>query len=322
MARAKEQNVSWHELADFWTKRFHDDMGKLNWIIPTNYLKASEQINSMINLIAQLLNNGLAYKVQGNIFLDITNFPQYGKLSHLSEKEMLKIAKEFDEDLDNPFKKHRLDITLWRASTPNQAKHIPSFDSPFGMGRPGWHIECSAMAISSLGQQIDIHGGGQDLKFPHHESEVIQSEGATGKIPFAKYWLHTGEVRYKGGKMSKSLGNLVLISDLLKKYSPNAIRWMLLSHHYRSSWEFTEGEMEKAQENVNFIEEYIKNFQEGNLKNKEDSLSQKEFEVYMNNDLDTPSVLSYILKSARNGLENSQRISSILQILGFRLPTS
>lgn len=318
LKRAKEQNIPWQALASFWTKQFLDDMRRLNWRMPENYLKASEQISKMIQIIEQLLSNKLAYEKSGNIFFDIKKFADFGKLSRLSEKEMLIIAKDFDEDPENPLKKHKLDFTLWRAVVPNQPKHIPSFDSPLGRGRPGWHIECSAMAMSSLGEQIDIHGGGQDLIYPHHEAEIAQSEGATGKKPFAKYWIHTGTVSYINAKMSKSLGNLVLISDLLKTYSPNAIRWMLLSHNYRESWEFTESEIKKAQENVSIVEKYIKKTQIKDLRN-DDAALQKIFIENMDNDLQTPEVLSYVLKPAQQGSSYTRSILSIFQILGFLL---
>jgi len=318
LKRAKEQNIPWQNLAKFWTTQFLDDMKKLNWIMPDNYLRASEQINEMIKIIDLLIKNGFAYKSRGNVFFDIKKFSDFGNLSRLSEEKMLPIAKEFDENPENPLKKHRLDITLWRAVEPNQPKHIPSFDSPYGRGRPGWHIECSAMAISSLGEQIDIHGGGQDLVYPHHEAEIAQSEGATSKIPFAKYWLHTGEVSYKNEKMSKSLGNLVLISDLLKKCFPNAIRWMLLSHHYRESWEFTKSEIKKAEEDFNIVEKYIEKSTDKNLKNEDASL-QEQFTIYMDNDLQTHEALSHVLKLTKEGLGSSQTIFSILKTLGFSL---
>lgn len=318
LKRAKEQKIQWQDLAAFWTKQFLNDMKTLNWQMPNNYLMASEQINKMIKIIQQLLKNKFAYKAAGNVFFDIKRFPDFGKLSRLSEKEMLILAKEFDEDPDNPLKKHKLDFTLWRASDSNQPKHIPSFDSPFGKGRPGWHIECSAMAISSLGEQIDIHGGGEDLIYPHHEAEIAQSEGATEKIPFAKYWLHTGVISYKKAKMSKSLGNLVLVSGLLKKYSANAIRWMLLSHHYRKSWEFNVSEIQNGQKNFNKVEKYIKESQVENSGDKDAAL-QKHFTLYMDNDFQTPEALSFILELIQDNSKNKKFITSALQILGFRL---
>ena len=316
LKRAKEQKIPWHDLASFWTKRFLGDMEKLNWRMPDNYLKASENIGKMIQIIQQLLKNKFAYEKSGNVFFDIKRFPDFGKLSRLKELEMLVIAKEFDEDTDNSLKKHKLDFTLWRGSDINQPKHIPSFESPFGKGRPGWHIECSAMAISSLGEQIDIHGGGQDLIYPHHEAEIAQSEGATLKKPFAKYWLHTGVVSYRKAKMSKSLGNLILVSDLLKTYSPNAIRWMILSHHYRESWEFTENKIKSAQDSINTIQKYVKKNQTSEVENEE---AVKQFIKLMGNDLQVPDVLTYVLKLSKNGPKNTQAVLSILQILVFRL---
>lgn len=318
LKRAEEQKIPWKSLSAFWTKQFLDDMTKLNWQMPNNYLKASEQISKMIQIIDQLLKNKFAYKTFGNVFFDIKSFTDFGKLSKLSEEQMLVIAKEFDEDIDNPLKKHKLDFTLWRASQTNQSKHIPSFDSPFGKGRPGWHIECSGMAISSLGEQIDIHGGGEDLKYPHHEAEIAQSEGATNKIPFAKYWIHTGTISYKNAKMSKSIGNLILVSDLLKSYSPNAIRWMLLSHHYRESWEFRESEIKNAQINMGIVQEYIAKTQMNRSKNE---ATLNKLTSLMDNDLQTPDVLSYILKLAKNNSKSKKIIITMLQILGFILRT-
>ncbi len=304
LERAKKQNISWKKLSSFWTKKFLKDMKTLNWIFPDYLVKASEKIDEMIDLIQKLLNKNLAYQIQGSVYLDISKFPDYGKLSKFSRKKMLKIARDFEEDLKNPDKKDPLDITLWKATSPKQEKHIPVFSSPFGYGRPGWHIECSAMAISTLGEQIDIHGGGKDLIFPHHEAEIVQSQGATGKIPFVKKWMHTGTVYYKNSKMSKSKGNLVMVSDLLKKYSPNAIRWLILSNHWRKNWEFKEENLKKAQKEVNQIEFFIAR----NGATKQSTLEQ--FRNLMDNDLNTPKVLKLLLK-------NPSR--EIYKILGFKL---
>ena len=281
---AQEKNIPWTELSVYWTKRFLDDMKKLGWVFPTNYLLASEQIPSMIALIQKLINNSYAYQVNESVYLDITHFPQFGMLSGLSEEEMLSVAGEFEEDITNLQKRHPLDITLWRSSALNQAVHIPSFASPFGKGRPGWHIECSAMAVSTLGEQIDIHGGGKDLMYPHHESEIIQSEGATGKIPFAKYWMHTGTVFYQGKKMSKSLANLVMVSELLKKYSANAIRFALLSHHYKESWEFTHSEVKEAEKTVSKL-----------LAKTKGLGIHKEILLAFDDDLNTPQALKRLM---------------------------
>lgn len=285
LERARQQNISWRDLSKFWTGKFLRDMKALNWIKPAHYLKASENIPFMIVLIQKLLANGLAYTRNGSVYLDVTEKSNYGKLSGLTGDQMLKKAKDFDEDLDNPDKRNPLDITLWRAVDPHQATHIPFFDSPFGKGRPGWHIECSAMSISSLGEQIDIHGGGTDLIFPHHEAEIIQSEGATGKVPFARYWMHTGQVAYQGEKMSKSKGNLVMVSGLLEKYPANAVRWLLLSHHYRENWEFREEDLADAQSKIESLRGELRDGKE------------EEFSQIMDNDLATPEALEYILRS-------------------------
>lgn len=298
LQKAKEWDISWKRLAYLWTKRFLTDMKALHWTKPTNFIYASKEIPGMVELIKKLLKKGLAYQINASIYLDITKFPHFGKLSKLNLAQMIKVAKDFEEDLDNPDKKHPLDVTLWRGAVANQASHIPAFASPFGEGRPGWHLECSAMATETLGETIDIHGGGSDLIFPHHEMEIIQSEGATGKAPFVKYWMHIGTVYYRGDKMSKSKGNLVLVSDLLKKYSPNAIRWLMLSHHYREPWEFFEKDLIKAQKNVDRVEKAI----------KKGSSNLEEFAKIMDNDLDTPKALKYLLKNPNQ---------KVYEVLGF-----
>ena len=228
---------------------------------------------------------------------------------------MMKIAKDFDEDIDNPDKKHPLDVTLWRARETNQAPHIPSFASPFGKGRPGWHIECSSMAISTLGSQIDIHGGGIDLIYPHHEAEIAQSEGATGKIPFSRFWLHVSPVFYKGEKISKSLGNLIMVSDLLKKYSPDVIRWYLISHHYRESFEYKEKEVEKTESLLNNIREYVK---KGNISGAHDGFYWNKFLEVLRDDINTTEALKLIAEMVDKKI-SSQTISKCLSLLGFTL---
>lgn len=320
LERAKEQNTSWQELAVFWTDKFLQDMQNLNWIKPTHYLWASREIPSMITLIQKIIANGYGYAVNGSVYLDITKYKRYGVLSRLSEDEMLSRAKEFEEDLENPEKKHPLDITLWRSSQRNQSEHIPSFESPFGPGRPGWHIECSSMSTSSLGEQIDIHGGGIDLIYPHHESELTQSETATGKVPFVRYWMHIAMVNYRNQKMSKSLGNLVMVSDLLKKFSPNAIRFVLLSHHYRTQWNFEEEEVAHAETLVSQLQTRL-NKQE-NVTSEKDNDILAEFERTMDDDLHTPKALD-LLRNAlvKPSLTPEQRnaYTTIASTLGFIL---
>lgn len=307
LKRAKEQNTTWDKLSEYWTKKFLNDMQFLNWLVPNNYLFASENIPEMIKIINNLLSNNHAYLVNGNVYLDINTINNYSVLSGLNENEMLKIADDFEEDTKNPNKKHPLDITLWRAALESDSKHIPSFESPFGMGRPGWHLECSAMSICSLGEQIDIHGGGRDLIYPHHSAEIAQSEGSTKKSPFAKYWVHTGQISYQGEKMSKSLGNLVLVSDLAKKYSSNQIRFLLLSHHYHKDWEYFESELESVSEKVNEIEMSFKN----NLSSKPELMDI--FFEYMDDDNNSSKVLEMVYEN-----KEFKEAKDILEILGFK----
>lgn len=308
LKRAKEQGTTWKSISKFWTDKFLTDMQTLNWVKPDNYLWASNYIPQITDLIEHLLKHNFAYQKNGGVYLDIEAKKDFGKLSRLTDREMIEMSKQFEEDLENPDKKHPLDITLWRPTTPNQPEHIPSFESPFGPGRPGWHIECSAMAINSLGEQIDIHGGGVDLIYPHHESELAQSEGATGKSPFSKYWIHTEIVAYNGQKMSKSLGNLVMVSDLLKKYSPNAIRYLLLSHHYREPWEFFETDLVEAEKKIELIKEALN----GASSSKKEENSIVEFEQAMDDDMNTPQALEIMSKST------GEELRQMANILGFK----
>lgn len=316
LERAKILNISWNKLADFWTKKFLSDMKALNWAAPNHYLKASNQISQIIKMIKKLLKKGLAYQINGSVYLDTAKYPEYGKLSKLNKAKMMQVSLDFEEDLDCPEKRNPLDITLWRASVSTQLSHIPSFSSPYGAGRPGWHIECSAMSTSTLGEQIDIHGGGVDLKFPHHEAEIAQSEGATGKIPFVKYWVHVGNVCYKGKKMSKSLGNMVMVSTLLKKYSPHSIRWLLLSRRHQEEWEFFEKDLIKASKQIEIIKNVLNSHSDlPRINPDKKTLYLQEFLKTMNDDLNTPKVLNFLKKEALNISQN--QLLNFLQILGF-----
>ncbi len=313
LERAKQQNMPWNKLADYWTKKFLKDMEKLNWVKPTNYLKASDNIDSMIRIIESLLNKKIAYSAKSGVYLEISKIKNFGKLSGFTKSKMLKIAKDFDEDIENPDKKNPLDITLWRNASQNQPAHIPSFKSPYGLGRPGWHIECSAMSTNTLGGQIDIHGGGIDLIYPHHEAEIAQSEGATGRIPFSKFWIHTAPVSYKGEKMSKSLGNLIMVSDLIKKYSADTIRWYLISRHYRKPFEFFENDLEKAKIEFSSILKFVNNKNRNSI--DEEILSK--FIKALEDDLNTPLALSILKKFLKK--ISSLTLKKSLLLLGFHL---
>jgi len=246
LRKAKELKTDWKRLGDSWIYRFVTDMKALNILPPTSYIKATEAIDEIITMNIGLQQKGFAYENEGNLYFNIAKFSSYGNLSKFTRDEMITLSKERGADPSDTRKKDPLDFILWQKSTEGE----PSWDSPWGNGRPGWHIECSAMIYKTLGIQIDIHGGGNDLIYPHHESEIAQSETFTGVSPFVAYWIHTGMVEYTGEKMAKSVGNLIMVHDLLQTYSANTIRYYLLSHHYRSSWEFDASELSDAEEKV------------------------------------------------------------------------
>jgi L-cysteine:1D-myo-inositol 2-amino-2-deoxy-alpha-D-glucopyranoside ligase len=208
-------------------------------IKPDFYPKASEEIGSMIPIIERLIELGHAYASGGSVYFSVKSDPGYGAMTRMGYDEMLATANERGNNPDDPNKRDPLDFVLWQAGAPGE----PTWESPWGPGRPGWHIECTAMATRYLGPSIDIHGGGHDLIFPHHECVIAQSENATGVQPFSRFWAHVAMVNYEGEKMSKSLGNLVLASTLLKTHPADAIRLYLFSHHYRATWEFQDEEM-------------------------------------------------------------------------------
>lgn len=307
--QAWQTGKSWDEIADYWISHFRTQLKSLNILLPTYYKKASSAIEKIIEINKKLIDKGFAYEKNGSVYFDISKFKEYGKLSKFNYKQMLLISKERGNNPNDPNKKNPLDFLLWLKS-----KEIPNWKSPWGSGRPGWHIECSALIYKHLGDQIDIHGGGRDLIFPHHESEIAQMESFTGQMPFVKFWMHVGMVLYEGEKMSKSLGNLVLVEDLLKKYSPNAIRWLLLSHYWRQPWEFMEDELEEAEKKISVITKILNN-QKARKKSYERE-PIKVFEKMMDDDLYTPRVLEWLYAKVERK-EDLSEIKNILRILGF-----
>jgi L-cysteine:1D-myo-inositol 2-amino-2-deoxy-alpha-D-glucopyranoside ligase len=234
LRKSKEMGLAWDELARQETAKYLQDMKDLNALSPDHYVAASEHTREMQEIIVRLLEKDLAYISNGSVYFSVEKDPEFGKLSHLDPSEMLPIANERGNFPDDPNKRAPIDFIMWQAASPGE----PTWDSPWGPGRPGWHIECSAMSMKYLGDTIDIHGGGYDLIFPHHECEIAQSEHATGVEPFVGTWMHVAMVDYQGEKMSKSLGNLVLASEVLKQYSSDAFRLYLHSNHYRTQWEY------------------------------------------------------------------------------------
>ena len=241
LRRADELGVAWDELGRRETAKYLEDMAALNWTPPDHYVRATDHVPEMLTLIAELVERGHAYEANGSVYFSVESDPEFGKLSHLARPEMLPVANERGNRPDDPNKRDPLDFVLWQAAAPGE----PTWESPYGPGRPGWHIECSAMATRYLGPTIDIHGGGEDLVFPHHECEIAQTELATGERPFARFWVHSGLVAYQGEKMSKSLGNLVFVRDALRDYSADALRLYLSSHHHREGWEYREDEVDE-----------------------------------------------------------------------------
>ena len=228
--RANQEGVSSQVIAERYIQEYEQDMKALGMEKPTHEPRATENIPQIISLVEKLVDKGFAYPIDGDVYFSVEKFPSYGKLSGRDLEEMRAGARvEVDERKKNP-----LDFALWKSSKPGE----PEWDSPWGKGRPGWHIECSAMSQRFLGESFDIHGGGKDLIFPHHENEIAQSEAATGN-PFVRYWVHNGFVNINHEKMSKSLGNILAIRDLLQDYHPEALRLFLLSNHYRSPVDFS-----------------------------------------------------------------------------------
>ncbi|MBA7481625.1 Cysteine--tRNA ligase [subsurface metagenome] len=235
--RAAEEDVNFKAIARKYTDAFFEGAEKLGVRPATVHPRATDNIDGMLDLIRRLLENGHAYEVDGDVYYDISSFPGYGKLSGRDIEQMQAGARiDVDERKKNP-----LDFALWKAAKPGE----PSWDSPWGPGRPGWHIECSVMSMLYGAETLDIHAGGQDLIFPHHENEIAQSEGANGK-PFVRYWLHNGFLDIEGEKMSKSLGNFFTVTDILEKYDPMAIRMFFLLKHYRSPIDFSEERIKEA----------------------------------------------------------------------------
>jgi len=317
--QAKEAGTTWEKIADHWTAYFLENMKILHVLPPTYYVKATSSMEKIIEMIKHLVEKEFAYENKGTVYFDVKSFLNYGSLCRFNEKQLLMISRERGNNPDDPHKKNPLDFVLWV-----KAQGEPVWDSPWGRGRPGWHIECSAMINEYLGDQIDIHGGGRDLVFPHHESEIAQSENYTGKKPYVNYWMHTGMVLYEGEKMSKSLGNLVLVEDLLKKYSANAIRWLMLSHHYRYPWEYVEHDLDDAQKEVDMVQKALVAATGDSKK----TIDLKEFTCCLDDDLNTPELLRTILRSAESILVEKDtkkkeqyqfKIRKIYTLLGFGL---
>jgi L-cysteine:1D-myo-inositol 2-amino-2-deoxy-alpha-D-glucopyranoside ligase len=245
LAKARELGVHYLDLAAAEVARFDDDVKALDLLPAWSEPRATSAIPDIRGFIGMVLDRGFAYLAAGAVYFDVSSWPSFGRLSGCGRDEMLALAAERGGNPDDPNKRDPLDFVLWQPS----AEGEPVWESLWGAGRPGWHIECSALALRELGTTIDLHGGGSDLIFPHHECEAAQSEAATGE-PFVRHWMHQAMVRLDGEKMSKSLGNLVFVSVLRKSHDPRAIRLAVASQHYRSEWEWHDELMDQADDRL------------------------------------------------------------------------
>jgi L-cysteine:1D-myo-inositol 2-amino-2-deoxy-alpha-D-glucopyranoside ligase len=307
LAKARQLNVNYLDLATMEVARFQRDMNALGLLACYGEPRATSAIHDILGFIAMVLEAGYAYTAGGSVYFDVSSFERFGQISHLSRPEMLTLAKERGGHPEDPYKEDPLDFVLWQPSLPDE----PSWQSLWGAGRPGWHIECSALALRELGETIDIHGGGTDLIFPHHECETAQSESVTGNL-FSRHWMHVAMVKLDGEKMSKSLGNLVFVSELLKEHSAAAIRLALIGNHYRNSLEWRSSVMEEAEERLDMW----KKASSGKklIPEKTEPFARKVREL-LDDDLNTPQALQIIDETAESGIN----VTEVAGLLGVSL---
>ena len=297
--RANEEDLDWQAVNQKYIAAFYEDMDKLNIATPTEEPRATDHIPEMLEMIESLVNQDKAYAVQGDVFYSIKSFKDYGCLSGKNVDDLQSGARvEINETKRDP-----LDFALWKKNKPGE----PFWESPWGPGRPGWHIECSAMSKKYLGDTFDIHGGGKDLVFPHHENEIAQSCGCTGKQP-ARYWVHNGFVNIDKEKMSKSLGNFFTIREVCKKYHPEVLRLFLISSHYRSPIDFSEKNLDDATKVLSRFYEGLTEARKkigklASISNLEEKVKNhaltKKFEAAMNDDLNTAIAIAHMNEELR-----------------------
>lgn len=319
--RARELKLDPSNLAARYIQEYFLDMDALNIQRADVYPRATREVSRVIDMVRVLLDKGHAYVSDGSVYFRVRSFPDYGKLSHRSLDEMASRSGEYEEKKQDP-----LDFAVWKAAKPGE----PAWESPWGPGRPGWHMECSAMSLKYLGDSIDIHGGGQDLVFPHHENEIAQSESYTGVAPFARYWLHNGLLQQFDEKMSKSTGNIVRVKEVLGRFSPDAVRLFMLGSHYRSPLVYSEEALaaaERAAERLRIA-----------LHERSPSLSgtlvdptpfEQRFTSVMDDDFNTPQALAVLFDLARcinrgasegaNVTTAQRTLQRLAEVLGLKL---
>ena len=302
-AKARELGVHYLDLAAGEEARFNRDMEALEMLPAFSTPRASSAITDIRKFIGLVLDRGFAYAVGGSVYFDVSKVPTFGEVSHYSHEQMLEFARQRGGNVDDPQKRNPLDFVLWHPSADDE----PAWDATWGAGRPGWHIECSALALRDLGTTIDLHGGGSDLIFPHHECERAQSEAATGET-FVKHWMHVAMVFKDGEKMSKSLGNLVFVDQLRTLWDPRSIRIAIIEHHYRMEWEWDETLMPRSSKRLTQWVASVGGTQSDLL----DSVR-----ACLDNDLDTPGALALIDAAAVEGID----VSTSAALLGVELLT-
>ncbi|MBN2366056.1 MAG: cysteine--tRNA ligase, partial [Calditrichaeota bacterium] len=308
--KAREEHLDPMEIAEHFAWSYFDDMEKLRVLRANIFPRATGHIPEQIELIRKLLEKGYAYEVNGNVYYDVSRFKEYGKLSGRNVEE-LEAGSRVEVNLE---KKHPTDFALWKKADPS---HLMQWSSPWGRGYPGWHIECSTMSMKYLGETFDIHGGGLDNIFPHHECEIAQAEAATGK-PFARYWIHNNMVTVEGSKMSKSKGNFITIKDALKRYSATTLRYFILSSHYRSRLDISEDALRAADSGVEKLISTITAVKKS--RDKAETVPDFErpfnldefrsrFENMMDDDFNTPRAIAVLFDLSRetNSFLNSGR---------------
>jgi len=318
--RANQLKISSAELAEKYIDEYFKDMDALNIKRASVYPKATEEIPKIIEIIQGLIDKGYAYESEGSVYYRVKKFPGYGKLSRQDLDDMLSRCST-----EEGKKEFALDFALWKAAKPGE----PFWPSPWGQGRPGWHIECSAMALKYLGKILDIHGGGQDLIFPHHENEITQSESFTGVEPFVRHWLHNGLLQFGEDKMSKSLGNLITVKEALERYSPDAIRLFILSSHYRSPLTYSEEALKAAESGMERLRQAARDGGKAGGNPLDAEPYKSRFIGSMDDDFNTAQALAVLFELAREinrGREENydvtaaqKTIKELAEILGFTL---
>jgi cysteinyl-tRNA synthetase len=295
--RANERGIDSTTLAEEFIKAFDEDMASLGLALPTCSPKATEHIEQIVEIVERLIERGLAYESAGDVYYAVEKFPGYLKLSKRNMDDMRAGARIAPGEQ----KRNPMDFALWKAAKPGE----PAWESPWGPGRPGWHIECSAMSMKYLGESFDIHGGGKDLVFPHHENEIAQSEGASGK-PFVKYWLHNGFVNVNQEKMSKSLGNFFTIRDILQSYDPEVVRFFILTAHYRSPIDFSDQNLQDAlaglsrfYEALQVAADSVADLPESATVSEEGAALEARFREAMDDDFNTAQAIGHLFEGVR-----------------------